>query len=363
MDRRGFVKGAALGAPAAAALAAPNLANAQQPQVLWRCASSFPKSVDILWGVQEMIAKRVGELTGGAFQIRNFAAGEIVPGLQVMDAVGAGTVECGYTGAYYYIGKDMALGFGTVMPFGMNARQHMAWWIQGGGKEIMTDVYRDQGVVALPCSNTGAQMGGWLRKEVKSVDDLKGLKFRIAGLAGTVLSKVGVIPQLLGAADIYPALERGVVDGAEWVGPHDDEKLGFNRVAPYYYYPGWWEPSSQAEYEVNARAWEALPAAYKNALEVATAESNIWSLSRYDFLNVVALRRLIASGTQLRAYPRDVLTACYRANQETMAELGEKNARFKKIHAEWDKFRRDTQSWFRVAEDSSANFLAVTERG
>jgi TRAP-type mannitol/chloroaromatic compound transport system substrate-binding protein len=309
-----------------------------------------------------MIARRVSELTGGAFQIRNFAPGEIVPALQVLDAVGGGTVECGYTGAYYYIGKDMSLGFGTVMPFGMNARQHMAWIVQGGGRELMAEVYRDQGVVALPCSNTGAQMGGWMRKEIRSVEDLKGRKFRIAGLAGTVLQKVGVVPQLLGASDIYPALERGVVDGAEWVGPYDDEKLGFNRVAQFYYYPGWWEPASQADYMINLRAWEALPDQYKHVLEVVTGETNVWGLSRYDTLNVAAIRRLLASGTQLRAYPRDVLTTCYRATQETYAELGERNARFKKIHAQWDRFRRDTQSWFRVSEDSSANFLALTER-
>jgi TRAP-type mannitol/chloroaromatic compound transport system substrate-binding protein len=360
MDRRAFVTGTVAGAPAV--LAAPRLASAQAPQVLWRCTGSFPKSTDILWGVQEMIARRVSELTGGAFQIRNFAPGEIVPALQVLDAVGGGTVECGYTAAYYYIGKDPTLGFGTVMPFGMNPRQHLAWMHQGGGRELMAEVYRDQGVVAIPCSNTGAQMGGWLRKEIKSVQDLQGLKFRIAGLAGTVLQKVGVVPQQLGAADIYPALERGVVDGAEWVGPHDDEKLGFNRVAPYYYYPGWWEPCSEGDFMVNARAWEALPEQYRQVLEVVMGETNVWSLSRYDTLNVAAIRRLVASGTQLRAYPRDVLAACYKATQDTYSEIGQRNPRFGKIHAHWDKFRRDAQAWFRVAEDSSANFLAVVER-
>jgi TRAP-type mannitol/chloroaromatic compound transport system substrate-binding protein len=358
MDRRGLLAAGAAGAT----LAAPHLASAQT-QVLWRCAGSFPKSTDVLWGVQEMIARRVAELTGGAFQIRPFAAGELVPALQVMDAVGAGTVECGYTAAYYYIGKDPTLGFGTVMPFGMNARQHLAWVHQGGGRELMEEVYRDQNVVSLPCSNTGAQMGGWLRKEIRGVEDLKGLKFRIAGLAGTVLTKLGVVAQQLGAADIYPALERGVVDGAEWVGPHDDEKLGLPRVAPYYYYPGWWEPCSQGEIMVNARAWEALPKAHQQALEAAAGESQVWSTSRYDALNVQALRRMVAAGTQLRAYPRDVLQACYRATQETYAEMGERSPRFRKVHAGWDRFRRDTQAWFRVAEDSSANFLALVERG
>ena len=353
--------GAVAGAPAGL-LAAPRLASAQ-PQVLWRCAGSFPKSTDVLWGVQEMISRRVAELTGGAFQIRPFAAGEIVPALQVLDAVGAGTVECGYTAAYYYLGKDPALGFGTVMPFGMNARQHLAWMHQGGGREVMEEVYRDQGVVAIPCSNTGAQMGGWFRKEIRGLDDLKGLKFRVAGLTGSVLQKLGVVPQQLGAADIYPALERGVVDGAEWVGPHDDEKLGFGRIAPYYYYPGWWEPCSEGDFMINARAWEALPKQYQQVLEVVMGETNVWSLSRYDMLNMQAIRRLVAAGTQLRPYSREILAACHKATQETYAEIGDRNPRFRKVHAHWDRFRRETQAWFRVAEDPTANFLAVAERG
>lgn len=361
MNRRRFVTAAAAGAPAGL-LAAPNLA-AAQPQVSWRLASSFPKSTDVLWGVSELLAKRVAELTGGAFQIRIFAAGELVPALQVLDAVGGANIEMGHTAAYYYIGKDPSMGFGTEMPFGMNARQHISWIKEGGGREVMEEVYRDQGVVSLPANNTGAQMGGWFRKEIRSVEDLKGLKFRIGGTGGMVLTKLGVVAQQLGAADIYPALERGVIDGAEWVGPHDDEKLGFNRVAQYYYFPGWWETCSQGEFMVNTKAWESLPKQYQQVLETVGHETTLWSLARYDMLNVAALRRLIAGGAQLRAYPRDVLQACYRATQETYAEIGERNARFKKIHAHWDKFRRDTQSWFRVSEDSAANFLAVAERG
>ena len=361
MNRRRFVAAAAAGAPAGL-LAAPNLA-AAQPQVHWRLASSFPKSTDVLWGVSELLAKRVAELTGGAFQIRIFAAGELVPALQVLDAVGGANIEMGHTAAYYYIGKDPSMGFGTEMPFGMNARQHISWIKEGGGREVMEEVYRDQNVVPLLANNTGAQMGGWFRKEIRSVEDLKGLKFRIGGTGGMVLTRLGVVAQQLGAPDIYPALERGVIDGAEWVGPHDDEKLGFNRVAQYYYFPGWWETCSQGEFMVNTRAWESLPKQYQQVLEVVGQETTLWSMARYDMLNVAALRRLIAGGAQLRAYPRDVLQACHRATQETYAEIGERNPRFKKIHAHWDKFRRDTQSWFRVSEDSAANFLAIAERG
>ncbi|MEN0075773.1 MAG: ABC transporter substrate-binding protein, partial [Paracraurococcus sp.] len=206
---------------------------------------------------------------------------------------------------------------------------------------------------------TAAQMGGWFRKEIKSVDDLKGLKFRIAGYGGNVLGKLGVVTQQIGGPDIYPALERGVIDGAEWVGPYDDEKLGFNRVAQYYYYPGWWEYSPSIDMMVNAKAYEELPAHYKAVLNAACTEGWHWMAARYDVLNPAALRRLLASGTQLRGFPRDVLLACYKATQELYAELGEQNPRFKRLHAKWDAFRIEQTQWLRVAEDSLGNFLAV----
>jgi TRAP-type mannitol/chloroaromatic compound transport system substrate-binding protein len=214
-------------------------------------------------------------------------------------------------------------------------------------------------VVGIPAGNTAAQMGGWFRKEIRSVDDLKGLKFRIAGFGGNVLQKLGVVPQLIGGGDIYPALERGVIDGAEWVGPYDDEKLGFQRVAPFYYYPGWWEYSPSIDLMVNTRAYEALPAQYKAVLDAACTEAWHWMAARYDVLNPPAMRRLIASGTQLRGFPREVMEACYKAAQEFFVETGEKNARFKKIHATWDAFRIEETQWMRVAEDSLGNFLAV----
>jgi TRAP-type mannitol/chloroaromatic compound transport system substrate-binding protein len=241
----------------------------------------------------------------------------------------------------------------------MSSRQHWAWLTHGGAREMYAEVYRDQGVVAIPAGNTAAQMGGWFRKEIKSVDDLKGLKFRIAGYGGNVLGKLGVITQQIGGPDIYPALERGVIDGAEWVGPYDDEKLGFNRVAQYYYYPGWWEYSPSIDMMVNAKAYDELPAQYKAVLNAACADGWHWMAARYDVLNPQATRRLIASGTQLRAFPRDVMQASYKASQELYAELGEQNPRFKRLHEKWDAFRVEQTQWLRVAEDSLGNFLAV----
>ena len=242
MQRRKFLKTAGVGAAAATTVAAPALAQGL-PELKWRLTSSFPKSLDTLFGGAELFCRRVGELTDGKFRITPFASGEIVPGFQVLDAVQNGTVEIGQTAAYYYIGKDITFTFDTAVPFGMNSRQHVAWWMHGGGREAMAEFYKDYGVVGHMMGGTGAQMGGWFRKEIRTVDDLKGLKFRVGGFAGQILGKLGVIAQQIPGGEIYPALEKGTIDAAEWVGPYDDEKLGFNKVAPYYYYPGWWAVS------------------------------------------------------------------------------------------------------------------------
>src|SRR5918994_2842003 len=201
--------------------------------------------------------------------------------------------------------------FGTALPFGLNSRQMWSWLYHAGGREMLAPVWREHGVHGITAGNTGAQMGGWFRREIKTVQDLQGLKFRIGGIGGQIFNKVGAVAQQLGGADIYPALERGVIDGAEWVGPYDDEKLGFQRIAQFYYYPGWWEYSPSIDLMVNARAYEQLPAAYKAVLEAACAESWHWMAARYDVLNPAAMRRLIAAGTGLRAFPRDVLQASY----------------------------------------------------
>jgi TRAP-type mannitol/chloroaromatic compound transport system substrate-binding protein len=285
----------------------------------------------------------------------------VVPALQVMDAAAQNSVEIGWTAPYYYTGKDPSLVFGSCLPFGLNARQQWAWWHNGGGAELMAPVFRDQGVHAILGGNTGAQMGGWFRKEIRSVEDLKGLKFRVAGYAGDVIQKLGAVAQQMAGPDIYPALERGVIDGAEWVGPYDDEKLGFHRIAPFYYYPGWWEAGPSITMMVNLRQWEGLPPQFKAALETACGEGYSHIMGRYDVLNPQALRRLIAGGAQLRPYPREVIAACFRAAQELWGEIGARNARFKQIHEQWDRFRQDQQAWFRVAEDSFA--IAVAQVG
>jgi TRAP-type mannitol/chloroaromatic compound transport system substrate-binding protein len=355
MKRRLFLKSAGLGL-AAGAVAAPAIAQSN-PELRWRLASSFPKSLDTLFGTAEFLAKRVADATDSKFQIRVFAGGEIVPGLQVLDAVQNGTVELGHTADYYYIGKDPTFAFGTALPFGLNLRQQNAWMYHGGGLELMREFVKDYNVYTIPAGNTGAQMGGWFRKEIKTVKDLEGLKFRIGGFAGQVLSKLGVVPQQLAGGDIYPALEKGTVDAAEWVGPYDDEKLGFNKVAKFYYYPGWWEGGPQLSLLINMRQWEALPKAYRAVLEAAAAEANIWMPAKYDAQNPPALRRLVAGGAQLKPFPRDVMDACLKAANELYAETSAKNAKFKKVYDAWKPFRDEQNLWFRVAEGSFDNFM------
>ncbi len=369
MERRSFLKKAGVGLAAGVA-AAPGLSQAQapapsagMPTITWRMPSSFPKSLDTLYGGAEFVCKRVAEITDGKFQIRPFAAGEIVPALQVLDAVQNGTVEIGQTAMYYYIGKDPALALACAVPFGMNTRQMNAWWYYGGGDDACAPMFKDYGVVAIPAGSTGTQMGGWYRKELKSVADLKGLKFRIAGLAGGALAKLGVVAQQIGGGDIYPALEKGTIDAAEWVGPYDDEKLGFNKVAKYYYYPAWWEGGPMVHVLVNEKKWKELPKSYQAALEAACGEANVRMPAQYDMKNPAALKRLVAGGTQLRPFPKSIMEASEKAVYELYAELAEKSPHWKRIYPLWKKFRDEEFLWFRIAEDTYDNFVFSSKIG
>jgi TRAP-type mannitol/chloroaromatic compound transport system substrate-binding protein len=347
----------AAGGVAAAASSFPKPAIAQSaPEIRWRLASSFPKSLDTIYGAGEVFAKAVSDMTDGKFQIQVFAAGEIVPGLQAADAVTNGTVECCHTASYYYVGKDPTFAFGTAVPFGLNSRMQDAWLFEGGGNELMNEFYAKYNIHALPCGNTGCQMGGWFRKEIKTVADLAGLKMRIGGFAGRVLGKLGGVPQQIAAGDIYPALEKGTIDAAEWVGPYDDEKLGFYKVAKFYYYPGWWEGGPTLHVFVNKAKWEELPKHYKAILANAAHHGNTYMQARYDRLNPGAIKNLLAAGAQLRPFSPEIMEAGYKATQEVFAETSAQNADFKKIHDSMMAFRADQYLWWQVAEFSFDSF-------
>jgi TRAP-type mannitol/chloroaromatic compound transport system substrate-binding protein len=319
--------------------------------------ASWPKSLDTLYGGAEVMCKAIAEATDNKFQVQLFAAGEIVPGLQVLDAVQNGTVEMGHTASYYYFGKDPTFAFGTCVPFGPNERLNQAWYIHGGGKEVLNEFYKSYNVISLLAGNTGCQMGGWFRKEIKTVADLNGLKFRIGGFAGKVVQKLGVVPQQLAGGDIYPALEKGTIDAAEWVGPYDDEKLGFNKIAPHYYYPGWWEGGPILLAQVNLDKWNALPKYYQSVITQAGALGNAWMMAKYDQLNPPAMKKLLAGGTKLHAFSPEIMQASFKAAMELYAEISATNANFKKVYASLSDFANDGYQWWQVAELSFDSFM------
>jgi TRAP-type mannitol/chloroaromatic compound transport system substrate-binding protein len=295
-------------------------------------------------------------MSGGNFDIRVYEAGELVPALQVMDTVQSGAAQIGQTGGYYYTGKDAALAFDTCVPFGLNARQQTAWLLEGGGLQLMREVYADFGIINFPGGNTGAQMGGWFKNPVESLADLKGLKMRIPGQGGKVMDALGVNVQVLAGGDIYPALERGAIDATEWVGPYDDEKLGFYKVAKNYYYPGWWEPGPNLSFLVNQAAWDALPAEYKAMLEAATHEGASAMMTRYDAKNPAAWKRLMQKDITVRRFPDDLLAAAREAAEELLETEAAADARYARILGEWRTFREESFEWFGAAELAYASF-------
>ena len=346
VSRRNFARLSA----AAAAVTVASPAIAQQPTVKWRLASSFPKAIEGLWGASPTIAKFVNEMSDGKFEIQPFAAGEIVPGLQVLDAVANGTVECGHSYGGYYIGKNPALIFDGSLPFGMTVRQHNAWYLYGDGKKLVDEVYDSMGVVSIPCGNTGGQSFGWFRKEIKSPADFNGIKMRVAGFGGKVLAKLGVIPQQIAGGDIYPALEKGTIDAAEWVGPYDDEKLGFHKVAKYMHIPGVLELCANTGLYINKAAWAALPPSYQSMLRAACAYALMDMLAGYDAKNAKALARVIAAGAQLTVLTPETLRALRTALEQVLDEEAAKSEQFKKVLENWRAFRAEQHRWFSIAD-------------
>ncbi len=362
MKRRTFIATAGLGAAAAATtIAAPAIAQSA-PEIKWRLTSSFPKSLDTIYGAAETFSKYIADATDNKFQIQVFPAGEIAPGLEAANEVGKGSIEMCHTATYYYWGKDPTFAFGTAVPFGLNARMQNAWMYFGGGIDLMNEFWGAHNLVGFPCGNTGAQMGGWFRKEIKSVADLNGVKMRIGGFGGKVISKLGVVPQQIAGGDIYPALEKGTIDAAEWVGPYDDEKLGFNKVAPFYYYPGWWEGGAMLHVMVNSAKWAELPKTYQSLVLSASQAANCDMLAKYDARNPEAVKKLVAGGAKLRPYPQDVMEAAFNAAKDTYAEMSASNAPFKKIHDAMMAFRADQYLWLQVSESTYDTFMMGQQR-
>ena len=365
MDRRHFfTKAGAVGAGAVAAttgLAMPAIAQSQ-PKITWRLASSFPPGLDTIYGGAETLSRYLSEATDGNFVIDVFGAGELVPPFEVADAVSAGTVEMAHTVCYYFWGKDPTWAALASIPFSLNSRGMNAWYYYGGGLELSNEFFATNNIVGYPCGNTAAQMGGWFRKEINTVADLEGLKFRVGGFAGSVLQKLGVIPQQLAGGEIYQALEKGTIDAAEWVGPYDDEKLGFQKVAPYYYYPGWWEGGPTVHALINKQKWDELTPAYQSLLKTACQATSADMLAKYDFVNPTAIKQLVGAGAQLRPFSQEIMEASYKAANETYAEMSAANPSFKKVWDSITAFRKDHYLWSQIAELNYDQFMMGQQR-
>ena len=356
MDRRSMLKNAGIAGVLAAA-AAP--AVHAQPAIRWRIASSFPKSLDTIYGAADVFAQSVKAQTGGKFDITVHQAGELMPAFNVVDGVQNGSVEVAHTAPYYFFGKNEVFAIGGAIPFGMNSRQLTSWMVDGNGGKLMQEFYAKYNIVPLSCGNTGAQMGGWFRKEVKTVEDIKGLKFRVGGFAGRVLEKMGAVPQNIPAGEIYQSLEKGTIDAAEWIGPYDDLKLGLNKVAPFYYYPGWWEGSLNLSLYINDKAFNALNNEYKAIVRAAAMEAHVTCQARYDARNPAALKQLVAGKAKVLPFPQQVMEASYKATMEVYAGLDNSNPDWKKIYADYRNFQRDQVLWFRFAEGRFDNFMST----
>lgn len=354
MDRRSYIKHAGI-AGVLAAGAAP--AVHAQAAIRWRLASSFPKALDTIYGAAEVFAQKVKAMSGGKFEITVHPAGELMPAFGTVDGVEKATVEMTHTAPYYFFGKNEAFALGCAIPFGLNSRQMTAWMYEGNGMKLMRDFYAKYNMINFPGGNTGAQMGGWYRKEINTVADLKGLKFRVGGFAGKVAERLGVVPQNIPGGEIYQALEKGTIDAAEWVGPYDDQKLGFNKVAPNYYYPGWWEGGPQLDFFINDKAFNALSAENKAIVESACAYAHTEMQARYDAKNPAALKQLVAAGAKLRPFSNEIMNAAFKEAMGLYDDLNKSNPEWKKIYEDYSKFRADANLWFRFTEATFDRFM------
>lgn len=340
---------------AAPLLAAPAIAQSA-PAVKWRLTSSFGKVLETMSGTVQMLCRYVAEATDNQFVIQPFTAGELAPSNQALDAVNSGTVECAFTPTSYYVAKDPVLAFGAGVPFGLNVRQHLSWLSFGGGSELVGAAFKRLSVIGIPAGATGTQMGAWFRKELTGVEDLKGLRIRIVGMGGQVLERIGAVPYKMGHADVYPALENGTLDAAEFVCPPDDERLGLVKVARVNHYPCWWEGTGIVHLVVNLDRWQGLPKPYQAILARACDASLGWMLARYDHVNPPALRRLTNEGMLLKPFPQPVLEACQKAAAELMGEIAAKHPSFKKAYESSNAFKAEHLPWQQVADGAYDSF-------
>ncbi len=324
----------------------------------WKMVSTWPPNFPVFQEGVDRFAKNLDIMSQGRLKIKVYAGGELVPSLQTFDAVSQGTVELGHGAAYYWAGKVPAAQFMSAVPFGMNAQGMNDWFYGGDGLTLWRELYEPFNVIPFPVGNTGVQMGGWFNKKIESVEDLKGLKMRIPGLGGKVLSKAGGTPVLLAGGEIYTSLERGNIDATEWVGPYHDKRLGLNRAAKYYYTPGWHEPGTMLELIINKAAWKSLTPDLQKMVEEVAMATNLWMHTQFDTLNLNALRELMADkNIEVLGFPPEVLAQLKLLTQEVLDEEAAKSADFKRVYENFKAFSANHDVWQTLSEISyySAN--------
>ncbi len=330
--------------------------NTNQPSIRWRMATSWPKSLQILFETANFFCQQVNSMTNGRFVITPYSAGELTGGLQVLSAVQDGTVECGHSASYYYLDRGIALAFGTTIPFGLTASQQNAWLYYGGGLEAMRKLYADLGIINFPGGNSGTQMGGWFKRQVNNIDDFKDLKIRVPGLGGKIMERLGAKISVLSGEKIFKALETGEIDAAEWKNPHADQTLGLNKVAPYYYYPGWWEPGTSYEFQVNLEQWNKLPQEYQEIFQGAANYANQKMLTKFNAVNGKVLKSLVIGGTKVLPFSPEILQVFYQTAFEMYEEIASQDNDFRQIYENWKKFREQIYLWNYFNEISFANY-------
>ncbi|MEQ9812129.1 MAG: TRAP transporter substrate-binding protein [Azospirillaceae bacterium] len=357
-SRRQFIKGAALGGAgtvaAASSLSAPAIAQERRE---WRMVTSWPAGLPGVGTGAERIASWITEATEGRITVQVFGAGELVPALQVWDAVSDGTAQLGHDASYYHIGKTEGAAFFTAFPFGFTADEITAWVDYGGGQALWDELYEPFNLKGFLAGNTGTQTFGWFREEINSVADLEGKRFRAPGNQGRVLSKLGVTVVVLPGGEIFPALQAGTIDGAEWIGPYNDLSFGLYQVCPYYYSPGYHEPGSALQLTVNKSEWDSLPSDLKAIVQAAAGRGNSDMLAEYNAQSGPALRTLVQEhGVQLRSLPEDILIACGNASNEVLNEVYEDaDDVVRRIIESYAEFRRAIIPWTRIGEQAFLN--------
>ena len=362
MKRRNILKYTTIGAMGSSFNACRNKTSHQlvskpaAPIINWRMATSWDRYFEILFEGIETLCRSVSTMTEGRFTITPYPGGDLSPPLEVFDVVSEGTVECCHTNTFYSFQKSPALAFGTALPFGLNAQQQNAWLYEGKGLDALQKIFSQFNIVGFPAGNSGTQMGGWFRREINTVSDLKNLRMRVPGLGGQIMSRLGVKVMTVSGQDIVPTLLEGSIDAVEWIGPFDDFTLGLQKAAPYYYYPGWWEPGTTYMVLVNQGEWNKLPSNYQAIFQTAAAAANLKTLARYNAVNGEILERLLLEGIRLAPFSPEILNTARKTAWELYEEIASKDATFREVYSQWREFRSQLFDWNRVSSLSFSQF-------